>query len=86
MKTIQSLINQIEDIPEFYTIYAKPPWTQESEANLKIDPEGESNPFEAEGLEYFLEVFICQEMAEDMKEYSLKDRCERIIHYAINDA
>ena len=86
MKTIQELIDRIDEIAELSTIYARAPWTPESEAALKADPEDESNPFEKEGLEYLLEIFIAKEVLEPMSGASSRDRCLRVIQYAIHDA
>ena len=86
MKTIQELIDRIDEIPEFSTICARAPWLPESEAALKADPEEGSNPFEKEGLEYLIEIFIAKEVLESMSDAFPRARCLRVIQYAMHDA
>lgn len=75
------------------TIYAAPPWTVESEAMVAREPDDQILPCDAEvrGLKYFLEVILARELLEDLEasldtEPTLKQKCEWVITYAMNDA
>ncbi|GLR05147.1 MULTISPECIES: hypothetical protein [Vibrio] len=61
------------------TIYIDSAWSPESSILLCTEPEDGSSP---EGYDYFLEVFILQELFEDVPEITV----ERIIKYAQDDA
>lgn len=79
-------------------IYACQPWSEESPAIVIPIPSEDATddgelPPEAEevGAEYFLEVFIAQEVAEGFIQnspsaVSVGDLCKRIIYYATYDA
>jgi hypothetical protein len=86
MKTIQDMIDHLDALADGATIYARLPWSPDSDADVKTEPEDGSNPCEAQGLAYFLEVFIAKEVLGSMREESPLDRCLRVIRYAINDA
>lgn len=78
---IQNIDNyNIED-----TIYSEEPWDITSES-LVID-EANFSQLKNHSKKYFLEVFLVKELLEDLpNELSLKEKCKRIIYYAINDA
>jgi hypothetical protein len=86
MKTILQIVSRLDELSDDDTIYARLPWTPQSEAQVRTEPEDGSNPCEKDGLEYFLEVFIAKELVEHMGEAPLSRKCERVIQYAINDA
>lgn len=78
------------------TIYAKEPWSCESEAELAREPDAGGLPPEAAaiGATYFIEVFIANEFlkgwrgwrASQNQSATAKEQSERLIQYAINDA
>ena len=84
-----------EDEEEENTIYAREPWTADSDATVvreREEDDGEPPPDVTEaGLAYFLEIDIAREFVEGWIA-SLSDEpnasaiCERVIQYAINDA
>lgn len=86
MKTIQDIIGRLDKFRDDDVIYARPPWSIDSEADVKNEPEDGLNPFESQGLEYFLEVDIAKDVLDSMVGASLEDRCLRIIKYKTNDA
>lgn len=61
------------------TIYIDSAWNPDSRVLLCTEPEDGSSP---EGYDYFLEVFILQELFEDFPESTV----ERVIKYAQDDA
>ena len=81
------------------TIYAREPWTEDSDAMVATEPQPEDweagglPPPEATeaGLSYFLEIYIALELVEGEIAYlgadpGAKAICERVIYYAIYDA
>ena len=70
------------------------PWTFDSAVVVAMEPDdGRGVPPEASvmGATYFLEVFVANEFLEDWQqnvahELSVRERCEGLIGYAINDA
>lgn len=88
---IMELTRQLHSLDSEKTIYAKKPWTCDAEVELFLEPEDGSLPTELEkGFEYFLEVFIAQEVIPDLAHiepsYTLEQWSERLISYAENDA
>ena len=98
--TLSDIINNCEAYNEFSYVFAKrksDKFSANSEAVvIEIDDsELETNTTEiarqkCPGYDYFLEVFIIQEMYRELKElveYRLNEKkIERIIYYAENDA
>jgi len=75
------------------TIYARKPWTAQSEAVVAREPDAGGLPAKAEqtGMAYFLEVAIAQEVIENLvalrpHPQTLSMICHRLIDYAGNDA
>lgn len=90
---LADVINQLEMLDDEMTIYAREPWTPDSEATVEVEPDvgGLPNQAKDQGLAYFLEVFVAQEFVEgwlgNMSEQPTDlDVCKRLIEYAINDA
>lgn len=77
------------------TIFAKKPWTGQSEAVVMRDVDGRV-PDEAKslGLDYFLEISITNEFLDAWVDWSrtqgaeptLEQKCQRLIQYATYDA
>lgn len=80
--TLSEVIQNIANLDEEMTIYAKSPWTLDSPAYVDFEPDDGSLPKGAENMEYFLEVFIVNQLLEDSDQID----SQRIIEYAINDA
>jgi hypothetical protein len=90
MKLIDA-VQQLESIDGDSAIYARQPWTPSSEARLAVEGSEEEKQTKAEGLRYFLEVFIAKEVLEDWSSTlkqspSDEQSCARLIEYATNDA
>lgn len=91
-----TLIEAVRDLGSFdreRTIYAALPWSMNSLVIVEYEPLSGGLPKEAEelGLKYFIEVFIAFDFLEDWVKScdatpSLKEKCDRLIQYAINDA
>jgi hypothetical protein len=90
MKLIEA-VQQLETLDGDLTIYARHPWTPLSDTELAVEGSEEEKKAKAEGLRYFLEVFIAREFVEDWKPTQKKpptdeQSCARLIEYATNDA
>lgn len=87
------VVAAMESLDRDLTIYASEPWGGDSDASLEFEPEDGELPPEAvaQGMKYFLEVFVAQEflygwMKSQTKTASYEERCERLIRHAIHDA
>jgi len=87
------VIDAIDSFDEEHTIYAETPWTENSESIVAEEPVEGGLPIEAKrmGMEYFLEIFHAKDFLEGLQSNSpcvlgTKDKCDRLIRYAINDA
>ena len=93
MTTILDIVRDIDTLDPDLTIYARSPWTCESEAILAVEPEdGKTDPPEAvsKGVNYFIEVDIAKEFLDDWqnsvdRKIPLLERCERLVYYAEHD-
>jgi len=91
--TLLEITEKLGELDREQTIYAVKPWSPESAAVVDAEPQGGGVPREAAklGMSYFLEVFIAQDFLDDWqvslpKKPAAKERCKRLIDYAINDA
>jgi hypothetical protein len=89
---LRDVIGEINSFEKLDTIYAREPWTTESDAIVVRDPD-EGDPPEPGplGLKYFLEVFITLEVIEGLMNNinytpTLDQICETVIYYATYDA
>ena len=87
------IVESLSEIESELTIYAAKPWSASSDALAAEEEEDGSSPKAARsrGLDYFLEVFIAQEILEDWLQAvspnaTARQQCQRIIEYAENDA
>ena len=87
------VIEHLEALDQAHTIYAKQPWSPQSEAALASPPDSNAlvpADLLAQGFSYFLEVSIAQEFLAGLGSThalpSFQQQCERIIQYAVNDA
>lgn len=96
VKLIQ-LVERLAELDGEDTIYAREPWTEESDAMVAredTDRKPFGIPLEAAeaGMQYFLEVFIARDEVLEGWIASLDEKptlaaiCRRLIEYAINDA
>jgi len=89
MTTLIDIVRRIDALDEEEVIFARQPWSSDSEAavfRLTMDNKIPEEPIRM-GLKYFLEVSVALELLDSpLREASFKDQCERIIQYAINDA
>jgi len=81
------IVAQFDTLGGDLVIYAVEPWTCDSAAVLVRDPPMRGVPAEAEaiGAVYFIEIFALRDY---FGEWSapVRERCERYIRYAIDDA
>jgi len=86
------LTKQVHQIDPELTVYAKAPWSFDSEVCLAIEPEDSLIPesLASQGFSYFLEVFIASEVVPDLSSgvpfFTQKKWCERLIRYAEMDS
>ena len=90
--TLLEVVRDLQAVAMDATIYLVKPWTADSAAIVEAEPGG-GLPTGAMrgGAAYFLEVSVAQEFLEDWtraqgRMVPLKERCERLIQYAIADA
>jgi hypothetical protein len=85
--TLVELTTQRAKLDPALTIYAAEPWTPSTRAVATVEPDDGSLPEAAmvEGCQYFLEVFIANEVLEGWDGSEL-DACHRLIQYVANDA
>jgi hypothetical protein len=86
--TLLEAIEKLSSFNQSYTIYAAQPWTAESQTIVAPEPEAGGFPVEAgtENLEYFLEIFIANEILESSQTAPPTEKCARLIQYAKTDA
>jgi hypothetical protein len=83
---------RVHELDSSQTIYAKKPWTPESEAEVKTEEPGRLVPSELAkaGYDYFLEVDIARDVVPSLSHvepsFTLEQWCIRLIRYAVNDA
>lgn len=96
MGQVMKLLEVVRELGIFEgdeTIYATEPWTVDSPAIVDVEPEsgGVSTSASEQGMTYFLEVFVARDFLEDWmamhdKSPTLREQCERLIRYAVDDA
>ena len=91
--TLNDVVGSIDTFDVEATIYAVEPWIKGSMALVEHEPKAGGLPTEAsaQGMKYFLEVFVARDFLEDWKSSLGKEPThdqiiERLIHYAIHDA
>ncbi len=88
--TLFEIFQQIDSQDSEGTIYARAPWTLDSEAGVAVEGSEEENNTKERGLEYFLEIFTATDFLTDWKEAqseisTSEAACNRLIQYAVND-
>lgn len=93
MAKLIDLVSKLETLDQQATIYAAEPWNFQSEAFVTVETlEGNpSNAVNEQRLKYFIEVSIAREFLADWESRlstatTDRDRCNRLIQYAISDA
>jgi hypothetical protein len=82
----------VHELDPAQTIYAKRPWTPESEAMVEAEEPGRLVPSELAkaGYDYFLEIEIARDVVPSLSHvepsFTLEQWCIRLIGYAVNDA
>ena len=93
VRKLIDVVATMESLEEGATIYVGGPWSSESPAIVEVEPSSGGLPAAATkaGLKYFLEVFVAREFLAGWesgldKAPSARERCERLIRYAVDDA
>ena len=93
MTTLREIIANLDAFDDQLTIYARTPWTPESEAMVEREPDEGGLPEGARnsGMSYFLEVFLARDFLSSWaaalpQPPSLDQRCDRLAQYALYDA
>ena len=82
------LVESLESASDLETIYAVQPWSWDCEAMMAEEPADGGDPFAAAGsaMRYFLEVSIAKEVLGDCPQPNTRQKCDRLIKYALTDA
>lgn len=87
---LQEAIDQIAELGDEEVIFARRPWTLDSDAHIGVFDENFRVPevLTKQGLGYFLEISIAKEVLEvlENKKPTLEQTRELVIFYAENDA
>jgi hypothetical protein len=91
--TLLDAVERLDSLDDDSTIYATEPWTETSHAITVTEPDGRFPSAQATraGFRYFLEVSIPRDFLDGWttnvaQAPSLREKCARLIKYAINDA
>ena len=82
----------VHELDRTMTIYAKRPWTPDSEADVKVEEPGMLVPSDLAqaGYDYFLEIDIARDVVPELSRvessFTLEQWCVRLIGYAEDDA
>ncbi len=96
MKSSTKLMDVVQNLSSFdpeLTIYVVKPWTCDSDALVAREVDGGGIPLEAKssGATYFIEVAVAKDFLDgwastERRVVTTRERCERLIHYAVYDA
>jgi hypothetical protein len=93
MMRLLDVVTNLSEYDEELTIYAKEPWTCDSEAVVAREPDTGGVPPDAAGMNasYFIEIFVAKEFLEGwraniQRDVSAEEQCDRLIYYAVHDA
>ena len=91
--TLLEVVENINKFSEEHTIYVRRPWMEEAMAVVALETTSGKPPVEAADLDlsYFLEISVARAFLNDWaasqkSEPSIRDKCARLVQYAINDA
>jgi hypothetical protein len=86
------LVSNLRTVDQESVIYAREPWTKNSEAIVAYEPDISRMPPKVDGFSYFLEVLGASEFLEGWltnyfdREPTAEEKCARLIEYAKRDA
>ena len=88
MKLIEA-VRQIDSLDPRGTLYARPPWSPESETALAVEGTDEEEKVRGQGLSYFLEVIVARDFVIGLRDARRRapgadQLCRRLIEYAAN--
>ncbi len=93
VRKLIDVVATMESLEESATIYVAEPWSSDSPAIVEVEPSSGGMPEAATKarLKYFLEVFVAREFFAGWesgldKTPSARERCDRLIRYAVDDA
>lgn len=93
MPTLQAIVANLSSYDDDLTIYAVRPWHCRANAVVALEPDDGAVPDTAAacGAVYFLEVSVAKDFlngwsANQQREVSPEEQCERLIRYAVDDA
>lgn len=93
MTILRDLVSNLSKLDLNLTIYAREPWSADSEALVAPEPDEGGVPEDAARMQmkYFLEVHIAREFLQDWsaalpRAPSVEEQCGRLIRYAYYDA
>ena len=92
--TLSNVAEQLDQLDNSHVIFAKrnSDWSATSEAVVCVIPDDDSDPPEAEGFDYFLEVDLAKETVQvwsewrDGKQPTTTEKLDAMIYYAEYDA
>ena len=87
--TLLDVVQNLDKLEAESTIYSSVPWTTNSIA--LVTSEEEFKKMNRSELKYFLEIFVARDFINDwisnsQKEFTIEEKCIRLIQYAITDA
>jgi hypothetical protein len=89
---LMEVVRRVHELDADQTIYAKKPWTPDSEAKLALEGAGQLMPvaLAVEGYAYFLEVDIARDVIPSLSHvespYTLEQWRMRLIGYLVTSA
>jgi hypothetical protein len=92
MTTLRSLVAQFDGLNDEDTIYARRPWTADSDVVVTEEGGGAAQEATAAGLEYLLEVAIARDVLATWSSWrggqkpTPMQACEAILYYAAHDS
>ena len=92
MTRLHEVLARLDDFEDSQTIFATAPWTSNSETVVVNENDLAENAARPSGYSYLLEVALAKDALEVWRSWradrepSTDERCEAVIHYALNDA
>lgn len=87
--TLREVISNLSNIPDYGVLCVKKPWAPESECVVvnydEDDDESVPAHVTSAGFEYFLPIFVANEVLEG-REWTLDEKLSLLIYYAEYDA
>ena len=92
MTTLRDLVGSLDRLGDDQTLYARPPWSGDSEATAAAEGNDPAEQALAEGQSYLLEVSLAREALEAWRNWrggrdpSADEAVEAVIYCATNDS